>query len=78
MFAVLGFHGGRLESHDITTSECLRDGQTNKLLSSEYVRHDSCLEFFTAKIEHGRKADDFATKETYLSDEVLSSCEHSK
>jgi hypothetical protein len=72
VFAVLGFDGSRLKSHDITTGKCLRDGQTDKFLSGEHVRNNSGLEFFAAEVEHWRKANDFATEKTYLNDEVFS------
>jgi hypothetical protein len=62
VLAVFRLHSSSLKAHDVTARKCLRDGKADELLSSKNIWNDARFEFFTAKVEDGRKANNFSTE----------------
>ena len=58
MLAIFGLFGKGDQTLDITTSESLRDSQTNELLPRKNLRNDTVPKLFRSKVHNGGKADD--------------------
>ena len=58
-FSILWFHSCRLQTHNVTSSLGLRNGQTNELFSIENVWHHFCLDFVATEVEDWREANYF-------------------